>query len=140
MPQLSEHFSLEELTVTNTKIRNQPSEKELDRLRRTARQMEAVRALLGRSIQVSSGYRCPAVNKAVGGSPSSDHMNGDAVDFVCPDFGSPLKVALAIQTSAIKYDQLIQEGSWVHISFGPRMRQQDLTKRPGGKYDAGIHP
>lgn len=70
--------------------------------------------------------------------PTSDHRKGDAIDFSCPQFGSPFSVAQAIQASDIKYDQLIQEGTWVHISFGPRMRQEDLTKVRGG-YEPGIH-
>jgi hypothetical protein len=136
--QLSPHFSLEELTVTDTGLRNYPGDAALDRLRRAARQMEDVRVLLGHAIHVHSGYRSEAVNAAVGGVPTSDHRKGDAIDFTCPDFGSPLAVALAIQKSDIKYDQLIQEGTWIHVSFGPRMRQEDLTKIPGG-YSKGIH-
>lgn len=138
MTQLSLHFSLEELTITNTGLNNYPDEVALDRLRRAARQMEDVRTLLGYPIHVHSGYRSEAVNKAVGGVPTSDHRKGDAIDFSCPEFGSPLSVAKAIQASNIKYDQLSQEGTWVHISFGPRMRQEDLTKSPGG-YSKGIH-
>lgn len=138
MTQLSPHFSLEEMTVTTTGLRNHPDDLQLDRLRRNAHNMEAVRDLLGYAIHVHSGFRSPAVNAAVGGAATSDHLNGDATDFACPEFGSPYDVAVAIQKSGIKYDQLIQEGTWVHISWGPRMRQEDLTKIAGG-YIKGIH-
>lgn len=138
MTQISAHFSLEELTVTLTGLPNHPDDEAMDRLRRTAFRMEEVRTLLGYPIHVHSGYRSAAVNKAVGGVPTSDHCRGDAIDFTCPQFGSPLSVAEAIQASDIKYDQLIYEGTWVHISFGSRMRQEDLTKTPGG-YAKGIH-
>lgn len=138
MTLLSPHFSLEELTVTNTGLHNYPDDAVLDRLRRAARQMEDVRTLLGYAIHVHSGYRSEAVNAAVGGVATSDHRKGDAIDFSCPEYGSPLSVARAIQASNIKYDQLIQEGTWVHISFGPRMRREDLTKTARG-YDKGIH-
>lgn len=134
MTNLSEHFSLAEMVHTNTGLPNEPGPIALARLEHTAAGMEEVRALLGKAIVVHSGYRCPAVNAAVGGSHTSDHMNGDACDFVCPDFGTPLEVADAILSSDIKFDQLIREGGnhegvggWVHCSFGPRMRQMAMT-------------
>jgi hypothetical protein len=93
--------------------------------------MERVRSLLGgRAIQVTSGYRNPAVNAAVGGSATSDHMSGYSIDFVCPSFGTPYDIATAIRSSAIfeDVDQLIHEfGNWVHISFDPTRRRQALT-------------
>ena len=60
---------------------------------------------------------------------------------MCSDFGSAYEVACAIRDSSIKYDQLIYEGTWVHISFDPRMRQQDLTAKFGRKttYSKGIN-
>lgn len=147
---LSEHFSLEELTTTKTGLPNVPSAAIIERLKHTAAGMEQVRALLGKPIVVNSGYRSPEVNAAVGGSHTSDHMNGDACDFVCPDYGSPLEVADEILSYGIKFDQLIREGGtlvngkitggWVHISFGPRMRQQPLTKRSkDAPYESGIN-
>lgn len=127
MTQLSPHFSLEELTVTQTGLSNHPSEENLDHLRRTAFRMEEVRKLLAHPIIVNSGYRSLAVNKAVGGSPTSGHMLGHAVDFRCPGFGDPVDIVKAIVDSDIKFDQCIEEGTWVHISFDPRMRQQVKT-------------
>lgn len=129
MDQLSKHFSLHEMTRTSTGLPNNPPPEVLERLQITADGMEEVRGLLlNYKIQVHSGYRSPEVNKAVGGSKNSDHLRGDACDFTCERYGSPLAICLDLKDSGIKYDQLIQEGTWVHISFGPRMRRETLTK------------
>ena len=129
---LSDHFSLDELTVTRQPFDNTPPKDVILRLVNTAKNMEKVRALLQTPILVNSGYRSPRVNAAVGGSDNSDHMRGDAVDFISPRFGTPLQICRAIAKSGIKFDQLIEEGTWAHISFGPRMRQQVLTKAGKG--------
>lgn len=136
---LSPHFSLAELTITQHRgINNSAPAAVLRALTDTARRMEAVRALLGEPIVVSSAYRCPQLNAAVGSKPTSAHMAGRAVDFVCPGFGGPLAVARAIEAAGIAFDQLIYEQTWVHISFDPRMRGQLLTMR-GGKYSSGLN-
>lgn len=133
MTQLSPHFSLEEMTFSQTAARrgidNTPPEGVRQRLETTAARMEGVRRALGeKPIRVSSGYRSPALNDAIGGSDTSAHTLGWAVDFTCPGFGTPLQVAKALAESGIPFDQLIHEhGSWVHISFDPRGRQQLLT-------------
>lgn len=138
---LSEHFTLEELTVTQVRdVDNRPKTKTLlDALTHTAERMEEVRELLGgRPIIVTSGYRSPLVNKAVGGAMMSAHMSGHAVDFICPGFGSPEAVAIAIRDSEIRFDQLIYEETWVHLSFAPALRGDVLTKRRHGTYVSGI--
>lgn len=127
---LTEHFTLEELTFSPEAIRkgldNTPNTTQLEALKLTAQSMEKVRALLGNPIRVTSGFRSPAVNVAVGGSLKSHHCFGYAVDFICPKFGTPREVCSAIMKSDIKYDQLIYEGTWVHISFAPSMRRENL--------------
>lgn len=137
---LSPHFTLEELTTTqHREIDNSAPASLVPTLTVTAQKMEAVRSLLGnRVISVSSGYRCPALNIAVGGARASAHLLGYAVDFNCYSFGTPLEVCRAIATSDLPFDQLIEEGTWVHISFDPRARRQVLTKRPGGGYGVGL--
>lgn len=101
--------------------------------------MEAVRRLLGdQVITVSSGYRSPALNRAVGGARRSAHLTGHAVDFNCYGFGAPRAVCRAVAGSDLAFDQLIEEGTWVHISFDPRLRRQVLTKRAGGGYALGL--
>ncbi|MNR96405.1 Peptidase M15 [compost metagenome] len=146
---LTDHFTLAEFTASDTAVRlknaNQPTTGHLKNLKATARGMEAVRKLLdGRPIRVTSAYRNQVVNKAVGGVANSDHALGWAVDFTCAGFGDPLAICLAIQVSAIDYDQLIHEMKpngawWVHISFNPRMRRQTLTYN-GSIYRSGLHP
>lgn len=137
--QLSTHFSLEELTVTQVRgVDNSPPPDIQAVLQDTAQRMEAVRALLGFPINVSSGYRCEEVNRIVGGVPDSDHLIGRAVDFICPPFGNPLAICQTLTKSGIQFDQIIEEGTWVHISFNPQMRGQVFTKKPGGGYSVGL--
>jgi len=137
---LTAHFALEELTTTeHREFDNIAPAEVVPTLRATALRMEDVRRLLGdRPINVSSGYRCRALNRAVGGARTSAHLSGHAVDFNCYRFGSPLKVCRAIADSEIAFDQLIEEGTWVHISFDPRMRRQVLTRRADGSYGLGL--
>lgn len=137
---LSPHFTLEELTATQQRgLDNTPSAQVRANLRRTAQHMEAVRELLGGyPILVSSGYRSPAVNRAVGGAARSAHLTGKAVDFVCHRLGTPRAICRELADSPLAFDQLIEEGTWVHLSFDPRQRRQILTKAPGGGYRAGL--
>jgi len=127
---LSPHFSLEELIITeHREFDNLPPPEVRAILLATAQQMELVRHALGdRPISVSSGYRCPALNAAVGSSPGSAHITGHAVDFCCLTLGDPLEVAKVLEHAEVAFDQLIHEfGRWVHVSFDPRMRGERLT-------------
>ena len=148
---LSPHFSLAELTVSNSGaragLRNIPVGDALTNLERLARTLEQVRALLyGAPILVSSGYRSPAINGLIGGSLSSAHMRGLAADFIAPKYGRPKAIAEAIRDSAIQFDQLIFEGTWVHLGLAEKTaapRRQVLTAVFGGagqktRYLAGI--
>jgi zinc D-Ala-D-Ala carboxypeptidase len=115
-------------TAEQQGIDNSPPPEVLDNLKVLAAGLEQVQSLLGRPLEISSGYRCPALNAAVGGSTTSKHVQGLAVDFVCPEFGPPLEIARAIIDSAIVFDQCILEfGRWVHLSFGPQPRSRILT-------------
>lgn len=143
---LTPNFSLSEFTRSATAKRlgivNAPTEEHLANLRLTALGMEMVRLRLGLPIKVTSGYRCPALNKAVGGTPTSAHAVGLACDFTA-------KGESAAQTAKrlkgmLPYDQLILETSRgvVHISFDPRLRMQALTQPggPGTPIEQGINP
>lgn len=140
---LSPNFTLAEFTKSDTadrlKINNAPTPEHLQNMLKTAQGMEKVRsALMGKPVRVTSGYRNPELNAAVGGVPNSDHALGWACDFQCDGFGTPYQVALALSKSGIEFDQLIAEkGVWVHISFNPRMRGELLTF-DGRRYTAGI--
>jgi zinc D-Ala-D-Ala carboxypeptidase len=126
---LTPHFTLAELCVTRHGPITPPSAV-VERLQTvTVPMLERVRSLLGdRPIIVTSGYRSPEVNAAVGGVATSAHLTGYAADFICPDFGTPLEICEAISYSPLDFDQLIQEGTWVHLSVDPRMRREVLTK------------
>lgn len=135
MAKLSENFTLEELTASQTAARrginNTPTGAELAALTNTAKQMELVRALLNAPIHVSSGYRSLALNKAIGGSSTSAHCRGEAVDFTATAFGTPKEICKAIIKSGIVFDQLIFEGAWVHIAFDATPRRSVLTAHFG---------
>lgn len=152
MENLSEHFSYKEGTYSAKAVElgvdNTPSTVQLENMKVAAAGMEQVRALLGKAISIQSWLRLPKVNVAVGGSEKSAHMDGFAIDFRCNGFGSPYEICKAIAASGIKYDQLIHEYSmtpdkgWVHISFDPALRRQNLTimrpANPHKMYVSGI--
>lgn len=107
--------------------------------------MEDVRKLLGnKEIVVSSGYRCLALNRALGSRDTSDHIKGQAMDFTCPEFGTPFEICLKIAASDLPFKQLIYEKTWVHLSWdieglkkgNPPLRQK-LTL-VGSGYMTGI--
>lgn len=142
---LTEHFTLEELTRSDTALRkgldNTPGAAVIANLTLLAATLEQIRTLLGCPIWVSSGYRSLEVNASVGGSKTSAHCDGFSADFTAPEFGPPREVAQVIKNSEIPFDQLIYEGTWVHISIDPRLRGQVLTAHfAQGKvtYTAGI--
>lgn len=139
---LSTHFTLEEATYSETAIRlginNQPSEAQLGNMKVAAENLEAVRALSG-PLRVNSWLRLPEVNVAVGGSKVSSHMDGWAID--CSSSAhTPYELCQMVKKAGIKFDQMIHEyGRWMHISFAPEMRQQELTIfKPESKYKPGI--
>jgi len=132
---LTEHFTLQEMcfssTATRLGIDNTPTAEVVAHLRVLAQGLERVRALLGRPMRIDSGYRCDALNTAVKGSKTSAHMRGYAADFVCPGYGNPLRIVHAVAQSGIAFDQCIMEGTWVHVSFDPRLRKEVLTAHFG---------
>jgi putative chitinase len=136
MTNLSPHFTLAEMTVTSTGIDNQPTAAHLANLKVAAAGMEKVRAALGKPIKVNSAYRSALVNRKVGGVPTSAHCQGYAVDFRVAGM-TPLDICRAIVAAGIKFDQLIEEGTWTHVSFDPRMRGDVLTMR-NGRYTKGL--
>ena len=128
---LTPHFTLAEFVISETAARsgidNDPPLEVVAALKRTAQGLEEVRTRLGKPVTITSGYRCPALNAAIGGAKDSQHMRGEAADFICPQFGSPVDVASALRDSGVQYDQLILEfGRWVHISFAAAPRRQAL--------------
>jgi hypothetical protein len=116
---LSPHFTLDELTHTDHReIDNSPTQDEINNLQRLANFLEEVKtALGGKPIMISSGFRCKALNDAVGSKDSSQHRIGCAADFRVPGM-TPDEVVKTIVASSIGYDQVIREfDRWTHISI-----------------------
>ncbi len=124
-------------------IDNTPPAAILPNLRRLVAGLVSIETLLGSHVIVSSGYRSPDLNRAVGGAPASQHQEGLAADFVCPGFGAPISIALALWNSTIEFDQVILEfGDWVHVSFSatPRRRALTIYSSAGGYLDGIVNP
>jgi len=118
MTQLSEHFTLEELTHTDHReLENIPNDAEFANLQRLAGFLEIVKSVLGgKPIMVNSAFRSKAVNDAVGSKDTSQHRIGCAADLRVPGM-TPDEVVKAIIASGIGYDQIIREfDRWTHIS------------------------
>ncbi|MDR1848113.1 MAG: peptidase M15 [Bacteroidales bacterium] len=123
------YFTIKELTKTNTGLKNEPNEIELQRLEYLINEvLDPVREALGMPITVTSGFRTQEVNKKVGGVVTSQHCRGEAADLVCNDNA---KLYTTIKRLG-KYDQLIwekgndQQPAWVHVSykFGINRKQE----------------
>ncbi|STZ77336.1 D-Ala-D-Ala carboxypeptidase family metallohydrolase [Bergeriella denitrificans] len=142
--QITEHFSLAELTRSDTAKRrglnNTPNANELANIKKTAAELEKIRAYVEAPIVVSSCFRSAAVNRAVGGSSTSAHRYGSAADIDAVGYTSPelaRKILEMRDKGLIKFDQLILEfpergaGAWVHIGFrwNSGMRNQVLTAK-----------
>lgn len=129
---LSTHFTLEELTVSDVAARNgwrnEPGASERSNLARLATLLEHVKVAVGnKPVIVNSGYRSKQVNDAVGSKDSSQHRLGCAADIRVPGM-KPKEVAKACIDAEVPYDQIIIEfDSWVHISV-----PNDSDRQPRG--------
>ena len=115
---LTEHFTLEELTVTDHRqFDNTPNAEEKANLVRVAELLEQVKtALDGKPVIVNSAFRSKQVNDAVGSKDTSQHRVGCAADIRVPGM-TPDQVVKAIIAAKLPFDQLIREfDSWTHIS------------------------
>jgi len=120
---MTPHFSLAEFTGSDTAARLGIDNSLPDELReaalKTLEMMERIRFHLDAPVIITSGYRCEALNGAVGSKPGSDHTLAFACDFKAPKAGSPFQIAanLAPVISIVGIGQLILEfGTWVHVS------------------------
>ena len=119
MTQLTEHFTLAELTITDHReFDNTPNEFEKQNLIRLAKLLEQVKSTLGgKAIMVNSAFRCKQVNDAVGSKDTSQHRLGCAADIRVPGV-TPDQVVKACIAAKLPYDQLIREfDRWTHISI-----------------------
>ena len=137
--QLTNNFTLSELTKSETALRhdmdNTPGEKEIENLKRLAEKvLQPVREHYQKGVKCNSGYRAPAVNQKVGGSPTSDHCKGQAADIEIP--GVPNADLAQWITENLDFTQVILEfytqgvpdSGWVHVSYDPEnLKKQALT-------------
>lgn len=130
-----QYFSLHELLYSETalysKIPNIPKWEHVENLNRLALLLDEVRVVYGAPIRINSGYRCPSLNKAVGGVSNSQHLKGLAADLHTADLK---RLKQSIIDSGIPFDQLIEERKgdtkWLHVSIaekGKTPRLQVLT-------------
>ena len=131
---LSEHMTLAELCKTNTGIENVPNEAQVENLRRVCRWLERLRKRWNDKygdgddpIIINSGFRSAAVNKAVGGVPTSNHLTGCAVDIRCIGIEQALRYAAILldisDMSREDFDELLIEQKrsvvWIHFAVRP---------------------
>ena len=128
---LSENFSLQELTKSETALRlgmkNDPTEADIQNLKTLCEKvLQPVRDHFKMGVKVNSGYRHPEVNAKVGGSKTSDHCKGQAADIEIPSIANA-DLANWISDN-LSYTQLILEfytpgipdSGWVHVSYDPK--------------------
>lgn len=136
MTQLSEHFSLEELTFSEVALRqgidNTPSAEQIENLKRLCQELlEPARILLGVPMHINSGFRSPKVNAAVGGAHSSAHLAGLAADFVPIGLDQQTAFDMLRARAELPVDQVLWEcRSWIHLAVAPaglQPRHQALT-------------
>jgi len=132
---LSPHFDLSEFerstTATRYGIDNHVPEALIPNLKRICENiLEPLREFAGQPIIIGSGYRCPDLNKSVGGVPNSQHQTGEAVDIHIPDVATGLGWFTWMMNN-LRFDQLIKEKAtktsksfWIHVSLKANGQQR----------------
>jgi|GEM_PF-217167 len=145
-PKISKHISYKEATHSNTAtrrgIKNVPTEKHLTAMKALAKNVfEPVRVHFDKPIRVNSFFRSSALNKAIGGSTTSQHCKGEAIDMDATKGFTNKQIYNYIKNN-LEYDQLIwefgtdKEPDWVHVSYradGKNRKQQLRASRKGRK-------
>jgi hypothetical protein len=139
---LSEHLNLSEVTRSETAkrrgISNEPTPEHLENFKKLAENIfEPIRKHFGKPIHLSSGYRSKALNAAIGGSASSQHCKGEAIDIDMDGSSNGVTNRMVfdyIRTN-LNFDQLIWEfgtkdnPDWVHVSFSSTGKQRKQVLR-----------
>lgn len=126
------NFTITELVKSDTAerqgINNTPDINSLDNLLELIFYvLQPIRDKLGKPMVITSGYRSVKVNNLVGGVSNSQHLYGQAADFVVNGM-TPNQVVEFVKNSGIEFDQLIDEGSWTHISFNKGYNRKQVLK------------
>ena len=127
------YFTIKELCKSSTadklRINNSPNSEVVSNLEKLVEFiLDPLREKYGKPIYVNGGYRCPALNKAVNGSKTSQHMYGQAVDITTRSTAGNKLLFKLIQQLNLPFDQLIDEQNfkWIHVSFSEKPRKQIL--------------
>ena len=99
-----------------------------------ADKIQQIRDLLGKPIKVDSAYRCLEVNRAVESEDTSQHLKGQAIDFICPDFGTPADIFQFLQDNNVEVDQCLMEGTWIHVSIKSDLNRNEFAKLINGVF------
>lgn len=148
--QLSQYFTKEDVTHSDTALRlqidNSLPDNLIENVNFSCHQLSLARLHVNLPFLVTSWYRCPDLNQAIGSRQTSDHIKGLAIDFKCPDLGTPLQVCkgllqFAEDTPTFFWDQIIHEfGHWCHVSFSAedKRRKELWTYFPDGTHSKGL--
>ena len=127
------NFTIKELTTSSTatrlKIDNTPTEEVVNNLESLVNNiLDKIREAYGKPITVNSGYRCPKLNTAIGGSKTSQHITGKAADITVGNRQANRSLFQFIQKLDLPFDQLIDEYNykWVHISYDPNRNRKQI--------------
>lgn len=145
MSKVGKYFEMEEFTVSQEGARRgwdntPPSGGDVENSIKALVEhiLDPFREEVDRPVVVSSGYRSPKINAAIGGAKNSQHTKGEAADILVPGM-SVEDVVHVIRTMGLPFDQLINEfGSWTHVSYRPHGRREVLkakTTKKGTIYD-----
>ena len=128
------YFSIPELTSSPTATRlgidNTPAPKVISNLKALVEKiLDPLRAAYGRPIHVNSGYRSPALNHAVGGVSTSQHLLGEAADITANSRDENERLYSLVRSLRLPVDQAINEHNftWLHLSYRPNPRRQFIA-------------
>ncbi len=139
---ISEHFTYGEIIHSNLArgigMNNEPPVELLPKFQQMADMiLENIRAHFNKPIQITSWYRNPQLNEMLGSKPTSQHVQGEAVDFTIPDIKN-YDVACYIRNN-LTFDQLILERTWIHCSYvNEGNRKEVLTCKDGKNFSKGL--
>lgn len=135
----STDFFVSEIADKNNIINLPSTKKEADfvinNLMVVADKIQQIRNILKQPIIINSAYRCQLVNRLINSKDTSQHLKGEAIDFICPKFGNPSSIFLTLFKEKIEVDQCLLENSWIHLSIKSKNNRNIWGKLINGKFD-----